>query len=419
MTEISASNTFTTISPPRLVKGNVRDTAQRVGMIKTIPPTGDLGIGLSDRIYLIGHSDNIVLNSPHQVVNLQDTVNILGANADSSLLRGLFDVYNEGARDIWIVASAPMFEYVEDVSKRNIEYEVLGDQTFHEAYFDRLTTTYAMLEEFSEVEIIVPLEAPFYYTADVDFLTQLSDHCEQGLATTGRVRMGVIGTRIGTHTSNEVNVMANDSRLATVSASVGGKFVVIVGGEVSISHSQIQLAYSSSAATLAAGAIATSRVERGLIHKKFRGAMHPSFREYTDAEVSTLALAKVNWVGRTKLGRRSVPYQVHAKTDNTLSPTNSSLRAVANVRVMSKVINSLYAMGSRFIGTIGYPQFKQDVASYLNYLMFDDVIKNYDLTIYRDDADPFKIIVDVNLQMFGTMREIFLSVAVGNKSMVS
>jgi hypothetical protein len=418
MVETTSSGSFIITSSPRLVKRDKTDIAQKIGMIKEIPLSGDLGIGITDRIFLIGHADGLELNDPHQVVNLQDTINTLGADTNSPLMRGLFDVYNEGARDIWLVAAAPMSEYIEGKDFRNTPIEYLGDNTFYEQYHTRLDTTYELLKDFDEVEIIVPLEAPFHDAGGADFLTQLSNHCEDGLATTGRIRIGFIGTRLTTYDGSEVAIMTEDSRLSTVSASAGGKFVILVGGEVSVNHSHIEVAYSASASTLAAAKLAVSRADRGLTYNKFKSAISPNQKDYSDDILSSLALAKINWIGRSKLGNRGVPYQVHMKSDNTLAEDESMLWAVSQLRIMSKVVNNVQAIGSRFIGTIGYPQFKDDVRRYMDYLVSDLVIKSYSLNIYRDDTDRNKAIVDVNIRPHGTLREVFLSVAVGNTSTI-
>jgi len=419
MTEITSVSSFVIESRPRLVKGDIRDTPQRAGTIKETPSSGDLGLGLTDRLYLIGHADGLEINDPYQVANVQDLINILGADTDSPLLRGFFDVYNEGARDIWLVAAAPMDEYIADQSDRNVAYDHLGDQTFYETYYDRLTTTYSILRDFTEPEIIVPLEAPMYYTAGVDFLTQLSDHCQDAIAWTGTVRLGFIGTRITDQSSSDITAIAADSRLDTIAATAGGKFVLVLGGEVSVSHPQVDVAWSSSAATIAAGALSAARIDRALMHLKFRSVMSPSAASLTNDQLSTLALKKVNWIGRSTIGERGVPYQTHAKTDNTLTSRNDALWAVSHMRILSKVINNIHAIGSGFIGSIGYPKLQQDVELYLRYLVTDDILKDYNLTIYRKEEDPNTAVVDVNLIIYGTLRELFLSVSVGNKTMVS
>jgi hypothetical protein len=419
MVEISSSSNFIITSTPRLVKRELTNTTQRVGMIRSVPSSGDLGRGLSDRIFLIGHADGLQLNDPYQVVNIQDTINMLGADTNSPLLRGLFDAYNEGARDIWLVAAAPMNEYVPDLSERNTSTVIFSNQTFYELYKSRLDTTYSILRDFEIAELVVPLEAPFYGSEDVDFMSQLADHCADAFDNTGRIRIGFLGTRISAYDGQEIYNITQDSRLSTVSASDGGKFTILIGGEVSVNHPQIEIGYSISASTLAAAKLSTARMERGLTHRKFNAAINPSQSNYTDEELSTLALAKVNWIGRSQLGKRGIPYQVYPKSDNTLAADNSTLWAIAQMRIMSKVVNTLKAMGTQFIGSIEYPAFKQEVRDYLNFLVIDESIREYRLNISRSEDNPETAIVDVTLMPYGTLREVFLSVNVGNRSAIS
>ena len=368
------------------------------------------------RLYIIGHADGLELNSPMQVVSLQDIVTYLEADTSSPLLRATFDAYNEGARDRWIVAAAPMSEYIEDISNRNTSLTSLGNQTFYQLYYSRLAATYEILREYSEPEIILPVEAPFYYTAGVDFLTQLADHCADAFNNTGRIRLGIIGTRIDTHTTSESSDMATDARLTTVKNSQGGMFVSIIGGEVSVSHPQISTAYSISASTPAAARLSTLRMNMGLIHRSMDTAISPTYKEYDQSEYSELAIAGVNWIKRSRLGQRGVPYQVYTETDNILSSSASSIWSIAHVRIMSKVVNKIQAMGSIRIGTVGYPKFRHSVISYMERLKNAGLLKGYNLKIYRDEVDPYKVIVDVNIRPFGTLREVFLSIAVGNTS---
>lgn len=58
------------------------------------------------------------MNDPYQVNDMQEAINLLRADSTSPLLRGLLEVYNAGARDIWLVAAAPMEEYVSNIDER-------------------------------------------------------------------------------------------------------------------------------------------------------------------------------------------------------------------------------------------------------------------------------------------------------------
>ena len=77
-----------------------------------------MGFGDTARILLIGHADGLGVNDPYQVNDMQEAINLLRADSTSPLLRGLLEVYNAGARDIWLVAAAPMEEYVSNIDER-------------------------------------------------------------------------------------------------------------------------------------------------------------------------------------------------------------------------------------------------------------------------------------------------------------
>jgi hypothetical protein len=404
----SGSSRFTISTGTRLVQAPATDTPRITGVIAHYPPSGALGLDSTDTIYLVGHADGLEINNPYQVSDIRALVN----------LKAFFDVYNEGARDVWLVASAPMSEYIRDIDDRNVVYESLGDKTFYEKYHERLDTTYEILEEFGIVEIVVPVEASFYGTGGVDFLIQLADHCSNAFDKTDNYRLGILGTRIDTIDDNTVSNMVNDSRLSTLESNGKGKFVCIMGGEVSVKHPQIELGYSTQVATLGAGKLSTARANQGLSNALFKSAITPSFADWGDEQLSSLAQAKINWVKRSIVGRRGVPYQVSLATDNLLTPDGSTLWSIPQVRTMWKVLYYVKSMGNRYIGTISYPKFKQDVFEYMNFLVDQLLIKDYNVDIYRDDNDPNLVRVDMGLILFGNIRELFVSVGVGNKNMV-
>lgn len=418
MVDVSGSSKFSISTGTRLVQAPATDTPSITGTIAHYPPSGTLGLGFTDTIYLIGHADGLEINNPYQVSDIRALVNLMNADTESPLLKAFFDVYNEGARDVWLVASAPMSEYIGDIDDRNVVYESLGDKTFYEKYYERLDATYEILEEFGIVEIVVPVEASFYGTGGVDFLTQLADHCSDAFDKTDNYRLGILGTRIDIIDDNTVSNMVNDVRLSTLESNGKGKFVCIMGGEASVKHPQIELGYSTQVATLGAGKLSIARANQGLSNALFKSAITPSFADWTDEQLSSLAQAKVNWVKRSIVGRRGVPYQVSLATDNLLTPDNSTLWSIPQVRTMWKVLYNVKVMGDRYIGTISYPKFKQDVFEYMNFLVDQLIIKDYNVDIYRDSTDRSLVKVDMGLILFGNIRELFVSVGVGNKNMV-
>jgi hypothetical protein len=58
------------------------------------------------------------MNAPMRVSSIQEAIDLLKADFNSPLLRGIFDAYACGARDIYICSAAPMKEYVEITDDR-------------------------------------------------------------------------------------------------------------------------------------------------------------------------------------------------------------------------------------------------------------------------------------------------------------
>lgn len=418
MVDVIGSSRFTITQGTRLVQSLATDIPQIKANTLEYATNGFLGVGITDTLFLIGHADGLEINNPYQVSDIREFINVVRADSESSLVRAFFDAYNEGARDIWVVAAASMDEYVIDVEDRNTVLESLGDKTFYEKYYERLDDTYSILREYGIIEMIVPVEASFYETNGVDFLTQLADHCSDSFDNTGNYRLGILGTRMSTVSRSDVQSMASDIRLPTLEANGKGKFISIMGGEASVSHPQMEIGYSTQASVLGAAKISITKANHGIASSLLKTAISPSFADWRDEDLSTLALAKINWLGRSTIGKRGVPYQTSIVTDNVLSPNNSTLWSVPQVRTMWKVLSNVKNMGNKYIGTVSFPQFKADVFDYMMFLVGERIIKNYSLEIYRDPEDRNLIKVDMGLHLYGNLRELFVSVGVGNQNMI-
>lgn len=121
----------------------------------------------TNNILLIGHTDALVSYEITKIGSMQDAVNILRADVNSPLLRGVFDAYSCGARDIFIMSAGPMSEYVENVAERNTKIhkdDVNVTYSFYENYFNSLAKCYSLLEQYDFLDFIVPLEASMINT---------------------------------------------------------------------------------------------------------------------------------------------------------------------------------------------------------------------------------------------------------------
>lgn len=125
----------------------------------------------TNNILLIGHTDALVRYEITKVSSIQDAVNLLRADTNSPLLRGVFDAYSCGARDIYIMSAGPMSEYVANVAERNVKIfkdDINVTYSFYENYFNTLAKCYSLLEQYDFLDFIVPLEASMINTRNYE-----------------------------------------------------------------------------------------------------------------------------------------------------------------------------------------------------------------------------------------------------------
>lgn len=395
------------LSPP-----NIR------GSVRVSPLYSPLGQGLTDRIFLLGHADGLELNDPYQVRKVQDAINLLQANPDSPLLRALLEAYYAGARDIYLVAAAPMNEYIADTALRNetliypsysAAYTGAG-YTFYNLYNQRLAVTYQLLTQWDVVDIVVPVEASFYGTDAVDMLTPLVQHCADSFTATGRVRMGILGSH-GDLVTEAIDEMVADTRLETQGSS--GKFVSIIAGDVTFNFPELEVAHRTTAATVAAGLLATQDLNRGLTYLRLPNVISPTYANPSKAQIRSLAEAKINPVIRNTGGRRRSAFETVVATDNTVARDGSDFWSMVQLRLSSRVIASLQDIASRYIGSIKFNLFKEECQKYLASLSTQGVLRGFSVNITRSEINYYKIIVDVYLKPYFGVREIYFNVEVG------
>lgn len=395
---------------------SILDAPRVYGVMMESPLYRTLGMGETDRLFLIGHADGLPLNSPYQVNNMQEAVNLLGAHSESPLVRALLEAYNAGARDIWLVAAAPEGEYVpwdmNDPEVRFVERSEWGGQNFYERYFERLEVTYELLKEYDLPEIIVPVEAPFFETRGVDFLQQLLDHCQTAYELTSAPRVGIIGTRIGNYDAAKIQELINELP-EDADFGAAGKFVMIVHGEATFRLPQMPTSHIAPVATVAAAQLSNAPMNSGLTYKLLKAVQVPYGRQLTKDEYRALSAHRINPLIRTGRGRRGTQYQSVLATDNTLATNGSDYWSIVQMRLVSKVIQRVRTLGNHSLGTIGFLQFKSDVNDYLRLLTMRNEIRDYSLLIERDARDIYKANVDVGLTPYFGVREIAFQVQVG------
>jgi hypothetical protein len=448
-----------TVTEPEVPLGTIIDPPSLSGMIKEIPMYTDLSVGKTDRLLLLGHGNGLELNVPHRVINLKETINMLGADPDSSLIRGLLEAYNAGARDIWLMAVAPMSEYLpfdyNSAEARKTERVEFNNLTFYQRYAQRLEEAYSVLELEDFPEIIVPLEAPFYDSGDVDFLTPLLKSCLLRYQNTGNVSLGIIGTRIASGVEGLADKLESDRRISrnsngsliystkviyqimkyyygidlfTDSSEDNilndkdlGKFGMVVIGEGVLNVPQVDLPFTSSLAVTAAAVMSTARINESISYTKLPLISSLVGYKFTKDEIKRLANKRLNVATFSPLGRRGVLYETFVASDNTLAngwpddnPKDySSFWSASIVRVVGKVSQQIVSLGKRKLGTIDYASFKSDVLNYLRTITSVGMIRDFSVNIYRGNDEHRTVFVDLILHPYFTVREIHFTVKVG------
>lgn len=400
-----------------------------------------MGVGLTDTIFLLAHHGQpdgdgdiegpIKLNDPYPVASMQEAVNDLGADTDSPLLMALMEAYYSGARDIWLVAIAPITEYEPDYTERDRAYyfrhsdrltghnrddiPISDDPRNQTPYYSRYGTApiagaYDVLKYWDIAHITVPVEAPFNST--VDFLGPLVRYCIDGLTLSGDVHLGILGTR-GPIDSATVDALVSDGRLSTDVIGQAGIFISVFVGDGTYQLKEMPTHHTSSVAVGVAAEVAQLPLDRGMTYKKVRNVINMVGPDISPEDINKLAEARLNAVGRNIRGRRNFPYEIIAFTDNTLAWDGSDYWSMLQTRLVSAISTEIRGLGMRKLGTIGFDIFKTEVEEYLIGLVDDNIIRSYEVFIRRDFVDPKMILVDVDVMPFFGVRELHINTAVG------
>ncbi len=399
------------------------------GTIQESPLFQVLNTGLTDSIMLIGHADAAVMYEPYRVVNIQQAVNFLQADMNSPLLRALLEAYNGGCKDIWLYAAAPMEEYVlpnedrlytaiteegaltpgDDVFPGDDLYPTSG-YNFYQKYYQRLEAAYANLVDWDYNEIVIPVEAVFYDSGNVDFLTQLTDFCSQSFQVTGTVSIGVLGTRILNMNQAAVDAMINDARLHNLGPN--GKFVLVTVGEGLVSHPQMSITYSASLSTQIGALLAAGDLSRSVAGLRLPGVSAVVGLDLTEAQISAMTEVKLNPVVRSKKGKRGLAFQAKMVTDNTLGQDGSDFWSMCQMHITAVVINQVKRIARSYIGEIYFDKFKQSIYDYLQKLRVNDYIRDFQLDIERLENGA-KAKVSIGISPIVGIRNIYFTTIVG------
>lgn len=377
----------------------------------------------TNNIVLIGHTNAIEPYGLKKISSVQEAVNILRADVNSPLLRGVFDAYSCGARDIYIMSAGYMTEYEEVISERNIakfKDSVNDTFTFYQLYYDSLSICYNLLQEYDFIDFVVPLEASMVNTGTVNFAKQLANFCNKVQENSGEVVIGVLGSRNqGVNSSDVQDILNKNFNIESTVDSNGfitkdtGKYLVMIYGEAVFAHKQMQISYSSSLAAAVAGMLASTQVNFGISNQRIASAVSGYGAELTTAQIKSLNDIGINCITKGSRSRRFAgPYDVYISGDFTQS-ISESFKDSSNVRLAAMVISEVQAIGKNAIGKFGYTKIKTKVEALLEFIKKNDIIRDYSVDMYADKKEKGKIYFNITLMSSRTLREISFSVASG------
>jgi hypothetical protein len=393
------------------------------------PSYEDINFSNMQSLLLVGHADGLELNSPIKIRSVQHAVELLNADMNSPLLRGAFDAYDAGAKNIFICAAAPMSEYVDDIDKRLISSTYIDYQsatptskTFYERYYERLSVTYSVLSVLDFIDVIVPLEVSIIKTGGIDFVSQLATYCNSFHNETGYVQIGVIGSRTNGITSEDIDEIENDESLSSkfteynISGNIisdFGRYVVPVYGEALFSHAQLDTTYINSVSAAVAGLIVSNPLNFGLVRKRIPGAMSVYGVNLNSLEMNRLDAIGINTIYRGNKARRAQPFQVYLTNDYTMANINSIFSKLPQMRLASYLSSSVKGFGYDSIGKFGYDKVINNTTQLLKKLKQDGVIVDYEFNAKPSSSESGVILLYINIVSSLGLKKINLSLAAG------
>lgn len=401
----------------------------RSSVVTYKPSYEDINFSNMQTLLLVGHADGLEINSPMKIRSVQHAIEVLNGDMNSPLLRGVFDAYDAGARNIFICAAAPMTEYVEDtdtrlVSSTYVDYDSATPtaKTFYERYYDRLSTTYSVLSVLDFIDVMVPLETSILNTDGVDFITQLAEYCDSFHNETGYVQIGVIGSRTNGISSSDISLMENneviEQKLTTYNltgdiSSDAGRYVVPVYGEALFSHAQLDFTYINSVSAAVAGLIVSNPLNFGLVRKRIPGAMSVYGSNLNSSEMNRLEAIGVNTIYRSNKARRAQPFQVYLTNDYTMADMNSIFSKLPQMRLASYLSSSVKGFGYDSIGKFGYDKVTSNTEQLLQRLKKEGTIVDYEFNAKPSSSEAGVILLYINIISSLGLKKINLSLAAG------
>lgn len=383
----------------------------------------------TNSILLLGHADGLAVNNLTRITSIQDAINLLNADFNSPLLRGVFDAYAAGARDIYICPVAPMKEYIDDVNKRleSLPLYSYEDATpvlmnFYQRYYSRLEETYSIVKDHDHIDIIVPLETSIINTGSVDFITQLAMYCQDFHDKTGSIQIGIIGSRNYGISSSDIDTFESNILFTEkytmydahnqISGDMG-RFIIPVYGEIVVNHNFLTISYTSSASAAVAGLISNNPVNQSLIRKKLPTAYGLSGINLKQSEIDRLDALGINTLVRNNRSRRGNAYEIYLTNDYTMANIDSVFSKAPQMRLISMVAKEIIALGNNSVSKFSLQKLVADVRLMLEFLKNNSIIKDYKMEAYSDSKIKGKAYFDISLISTLGLRKIAFSIASG------
>ena len=383
----------------------------------------------TNSVLLIGHADGITLNNIIRISSIQEAIDLLKANTDSPLLRGVFDAYAAGARDIYICAAAPMSEYIEGVTTRNTAqpFYSMNDATpvnynFYQRYWSRLEVTYNVIKDYDYIDIVVPLETSILNTGSIDFVTQLGMYCQDFHDKSGMIQIGVIGSRSNGISEEDIktleakNIFKNKyTMFDSQNQIIGdmGRFIVPVYGELIINHNFLNRTYVSSGAASVAGMISSNPVNQSLIRKRMPSVFGLSGISLNQSQVDRLDNIGVNTFTRNSRTRRGNTYQIYLTNDNTMAHSTSNYRKLPQIRLCAMLINEIRALSNNNISKFSSQKAVEDVRQLLSFLKTNNIISDYTFEAYSDQEIKGKLYFEISVISSLGLKKLSFSISSG------
>lgn len=383
----------------------------------------------TNSVALIGHADGLDPYTVVRISSIQEAIDLLNANFNSPLLKGVFDAYAAGARDIYICVAGPMSEYVDSLQDRLSPSPVYGrnDATplmmnFYQRYFLRLNKVYEVLKNFDYIDIVVPLEATFINSGGVDFTTQLAMYCQEFHDLSGFIQIGVIGSRNGGIKIEDIDLLEQDSRFQykytmfdsnNQIAGDMGRFVVPIYGEVIMNHNFLNTTYTTSGAATMAGLMSANPVNESLIRKRAISVFGISGSALSQVDVDRLDALGINTFTKGVRSRRGNNYEIFISNDYTMAHRTSTFSKLPQIRLVSMVVNEIKALASNTISKFSSQKATEDVRAMLNFLKNNAIIRDYEMDAYVDSLEKGKMYFDISLTSTLGLRKISFSISAG------